>query len=59
MLCRKHFTGAGGKRAKDKSWMDVFVVIQKGELSMFIFGNNSVENTGAVGGGNWLVSEIS
>jgi len=39
--------------------MDVFVVIQKGELSMFIFVNTSVGNTGAVGGGNWLVSEIS
>lgn len=55
MLCRKHFTDAGGKRAKDKSWMDVFVVIQKGDLNMFTFGDNTAGNSGAVGGGNWLV----
>jgi hypothetical protein len=58
MLCRKHFTDAGGKRAKDKSWMDVFVVIQKGDLNMFTFGDNSAGNSGAVGGGNWLVNII-
>lgn len=56
MLCRKHFTDVGGKRAKDKAWMDVFVVIQKGELSMFTFGDHTSGNSGAVGGGNWLVS---
>ncbi|KAJ3570962.1 hypothetical protein NP233_g4061 [Leucocoprinus birnbaumii] len=54
ILCRKHFTDAGGKRAKDKSWMDVFVVIQKGELSMFTFGESSAGTSGVVGGGNWL-----
>ncbi|KAF9452365.1 hypothetical protein P691DRAFT_661128, partial [Macrolepiota fuliginosa MF-IS2] len=56
MLCRKHFTDAGGKRAKDKSWMDVFVVIQKGELNMFTFGDHSAGNSGTVGGGNWLAN---
>ncbi|KAF5354747.1 hypothetical protein D9756_005253 [Leucocoprinus leucothites] len=59
MLCRKHFTDAGGKRAKDKSWMDVFVVIQKGELSMFTFGDNTAGTSGAVGGGNWLANANS
>lgn len=59
MLCRKHFTEAGGKRAKDKSWMDVFVVIQKGDLNMFTFGDNSAGNSGALGGGNWLVNILS
>lgn len=56
MLCRKHFSDVGGKRAKDKTWMDVFVVIQKGELNMFTFGDHSSGTSGAVGGGNWLVS---
>ncbi|KAF8750728.1 Pleckstrin homology domain [Rhizoctonia solani] len=32
---------SAGKRAKVKTWMDVFVVIQKGELSMFVFGETS------------------
>lgn len=56
ILCRKHFSDVGGKRAKDKSWMNVFVVIQKGELNMFTFGDYSSGSSGAVGGGNWLVS---
>lgn len=55
-LCRKHFTDASGKRAKDKSWMDVFVVISKGDLNMFTFGDYTAGSSGAVGGGNWLVS---
>jgi PH/SEC7 domain-containing protein len=50
MLCRKQYWKAANKRAKDKNWLDVFVVVQKGELSMFTFE----ENGGA--GGNWLVS---
>lgn len=36
--------------------MDVFVVIQKGKLSMFTFGDYTAGSSGAVGGGNWLVS---
>ncbi|KAJ7072343.1 hypothetical protein C8F01DRAFT_1103571 [Mycena amicta] len=54
MLCRKQYWESVGKRAKDKAWLDVFVVIQKGELNMFIFGENSPGSSGAVGGGNWL-----
>ncbi|KAB5589161.1 Sec7-like domain containing protein [Ceratobasidium theobromae] len=58
MLCRKQYWESAGKRAKIKTWMDVFVVIQKGELSMFVFGESSA-SAGAgghdtVGGGNWL-----
>ena len=56
MLCRKHYWESTGKRAKSKAWMDVFVVIQKGELSMFTFGDNGLGGAGVVGGGNWLVS---
>lgn len=55
MLCRKHYWEATGKRAKDKSWLDVFVVIQKGELNMFTFGDNGAAGSGTFGGGNWLV----
>ncbi|KAG8694315.1 hypothetical protein FRC08_008568 [Ceratobasidium sp. 394] len=55
MLCRKQYWESAGKRAKAKTWMDVFVVIQKGELSMFVFGESSSSNGGStVGGGNWL-----
>lgn len=55
MLCRKQYNDTTGKRAKSKAWMDVFVVIQKGELNMFTFGNHAVDGQRAVGGGNWLV----
>jgi hypothetical protein len=58
MLCRKHFYEAENKRAKSKNWLDVFVVIQKGELSMFTFGEHGGGGTTAVGGGNWLVSTL-
>ncbi|KAG9099537.1 hypothetical protein FRC06_005181 [Ceratobasidium sp. 370] len=55
MLCRKQYWESAGKRAKAKTWMDVFVVIQKGELSMFVFGESSSSTGGdTVGGGNWL-----
>ncbi|CAK5265616.1 unnamed protein product [Mycena citricolor] len=54
MLCRKQYWESVGKRSKDKSWLDVFVVIQRGELNMFTFGDNSPGSSGAFGGGNWL-----
>ncbi|QRW24132.1 Sec7 guanine nucleotide exchange factor [Rhizoctonia solani] len=56
MLCRKQYWESAGKRAKVKTWMDVFVVIQKGELSMFVFGETSAHTGGGnqVGGGNWV-----
>ena len=57
MLCRKQYWEITGKRAKSRNWMDVVVVIQKGELSMFIFGDHGGGGGGVVGvgGGNWLV----
>ncbi|MCO5549584.1 hypothetical protein L7F22_003056 [Adiantum nelumboides] len=59
MLTRKQYWEAPHKRAKDKSWVDCFTVIQKGQLSMFRFGANSSSGTvkqrdPTVGGGNWL-----
>lgn len=55
MLCRKQYWESVGKRAKDKAWLDVFVVIQKGELNMFTFGDHTSGKSGTFGGGNWLV----
>ncbi|KAH7888837.1 hypothetical protein F5I97DRAFT_1804288 [Phlebopus sp. FC_14] len=54
MLCRKQYWESAGKRAKSKNWMDVFVVIQRGELNMFIFGEHGGGSSSVVGGGNWL-----
>ncbi|KAI0043650.1 hypothetical protein FA95DRAFT_1609196 [Auriscalpium vulgare] len=54
MLCRKQYNESAGKRAKSKAWLDVFVVIQKGELNMFTFGDNGGGGQRVVGGGNWL-----
>ncbi|PCH43866.1 hypothetical protein WOLCODRAFT_138645 [Wolfiporia cocos MD-104 SS10] len=54
MLCRKQYYESTGKRAKSKTWMDVFVVIQRGELSMFVFGEHAHGSSSVVGGGNWL-----
>lgn len=58
MLSRKVYNESVGKRAKNKNWLDVFVVIQKGQLNMFVFGaHNSSSSSGprgAMGGGNWL-----
>ncbi|RDB16953.1 hypothetical protein Hypma_002582 [Hypsizygus marmoreus] len=54
MLCRKQYWESTGRRARDKAWLDVFVVIQKGELNMFTFGDTSSGATGTFGGGNWL-----
>ncbi len=56
MLSRKQYWECTGKRAKSKQWLDVFVVIQKGELNMFVFnGHGGGSGTRGVGGGNWLV----
>jgi len=44
-----------GKRARDKSWLDVFVVIQKGELTCLFLGRILL-GPWCFGGGNWLVS---
>ncbi|KAN0061964.1 hypothetical protein ACQY0O_005959 [Thecaphora frezii] len=68
-LSRKYYWEAPGKRAKDKNWTDVFVVVQKGVLSMFRFGDTSSRSKqsqaqaskgagGAIGGGNWLSNAI-
>ncbi|KAI6046151.1 hypothetical protein EDC04DRAFT_2865015 [Pisolithus marmoratus] len=54
MLCRKQYWESAGRRAKSKGWLDVFTVIQRGELNMFVFGTHAGTSATVVGGGNWL-----
>jgi hypothetical protein len=54
-LCRKQYNESVGKRARSKAWLDVFVVIQKGQLNMFTFNEHGSAGQRVVGGGNWLV----
>ncbi|WOO77537.1 PH and SEC7 domain-containing protein [Vanrija pseudolonga] len=55
LLHRKIQVEAHGKRAPKKDWKQYFVVIQKGDLHMFIFGQGSGSfGGGSVGGGNWM-----
>lgn len=58
MLSRKLYWEAPNRRAKQKDWNKYFVVIQKGNLHLFVFGSGGGTSgtVGAVGGGNWLVS---
>ena len=60
LLRRKHYWDAPGKRSKgkDKDWLEVFVVIERGTVRMFRFGDQSGANGrgGGVGGGNWLAN---
>ncbi|KAK0520089.1 hypothetical protein OC842_007218 [Tilletia horrida] len=67
-LTRKHYYEGPHKRSKEKNWVEVFVVVQKGMLNMFQFNSNpsatikpSASNKGGggaavVGGGNWLAN---
>jgi hypothetical protein len=67
MVVHKHHLDGVDKRAKDRSWSEVFAVIQKGKMSLFSFSpNKSLRNKNrsrphaatlrkgaVVGGGNW------
>ncbi|TIC65009.1 hypothetical protein E3Q01_02370 [Wallemia mellicola] len=66
-LQRKHYYESDGKRSKDRNWLEVFVVIGRGDLKMFTFGESAgvqgAQSSGGIGGGNWtnnanLVGEI-
>ncbi|WRT65157.1 uncharacterized protein IL334_002100 [Kwoniella shivajii] len=56
LLSRKLYWESVGKRAKKNDWKQFFVVISKGELYMFTFGEKGGGGFmgGSVGGGNWL-----
>jgi hypothetical protein len=66
IVTHKHHLDGIDKRAKDRNWVEVFAVIQKGQLSLFSFTpNKSLRNKNrrgpggtlpkgaVVGGGNW------
>lgn len=58
-LQRKPYWDGPGKRSKQKHWKQYFVVIQSGDLHMFVFGESqsvAVRSGEGVGGGNWMVS---
>ncbi|OIW26546.1 hypothetical protein CONLIGDRAFT_601103 [Coniochaeta ligniaria NRRL 30616] len=66
MVVHKHHLDGIDKKAKDRTWTEVFAVIQKGQMSLFSFtpnkslrhkksrlaGGTLPKNT-VVGGGNW------
>ncbi|CAG8630447.1 1743_t:CDS:2, partial [Acaulospora morrowiae] len=59
LLIRKHSRESTSKKAKDRSWKECFVVVEKGELRMFKFETQSSRGStrmGAVGGGNWMAN---
>jgi hypothetical protein len=56
----KHHLEALDKKAKDRTWNEVFAVIEKGYMSLFSFSSKSMRNKSkskaigaVVGGGNW------
>ncbi|GAA6028264.1 hypothetical protein JCM8097_006946 [Rhodosporidiobolus ruineniae] len=61
ILHRKHYWETVGKRAKDKSWVQAFVVISAGELKMFRFDQGGGMRTGfgGIGGGDWTANASS
>ncbi|GAA5916121.1 hypothetical protein JCM6882_003942 [Rhodosporidiobolus microsporus] len=61
ILHRKHYWETAGKRSKDKSWVQAFVVISAGELKMFKFDSSggSRGGMGGLGGGDWTANASS
>ncbi|KAK1830506.1 hypothetical protein QBC39DRAFT_308766 [Podospora conica] len=67
MVTHKHHLDGVNKKAKDRTWTEMFAVVQKGQLSLFSFSpNKSLRNKNrlrshgssnqkgaVVGGGNW------
>jgi hypothetical protein len=56
----KHHLEAADKKAKHRDWVETFVVIEKGYMSLFSFSSKSMRHKskskavgGVVGGGNW------
>ncbi|KAG5438741.1 hypothetical protein PCANB_002461 [Pneumocystis canis] len=54
ILKHKHYL-ENFKRAKNRSWIECFAVLEKGKLKLFQFNNNKFsERKGIIGGGNWI-----
>jgi hypothetical protein len=64
ILKHKHHLESVDKKAKDRNWVECFVVIERGYVKLFQFNMNSKSTRnktksqtlpgGVVGGGNWL-----
>ncbi|KAK4124115.1 hypothetical protein N657DRAFT_571067 [Parathielavia appendiculata] len=72
LVTHKHHLDGIDKRARDRNWVEVFAVIQKGQLSLFSFTPNkslrhknrrgpggTLPKGAVVGGGNWQDNAIS
>lgn len=66
MVIHKHHLDVRGKRAKERSWTEVFGVIQKGQMSLFSFSKSQRQKprprtagSVAVGGGNWQDNAVN
>lgn len=55
VLSRKHYWDSPQRRAKDKNWTEVFVVVEKGTLSMFRFGSSASGSSSGGGGSSSTV----
>lgn len=54
-LYRPYIDPNTGRKNRKKDWMQVFVVVQRGQLKMFKFDSTSSSSAGGpVGGGNWM-----
>lgn len=56
LIYRKHYWESTARRSKDKTWLQVFVVISRGDLRMFRFDGAGTIRSGAgvaLGGGDW------
>ncbi|TWU78234.1 hypothetical protein ED733_008063 [Metarhizium rileyi] len=70
LTMHKHHLDGYGKRAKDRNWIEVFTVIQKGQISLFSFNASKSmrqksrsrlggKPSGPVGGGNWQDNAVN
>ncbi|KAG9251198.1 uncharacterized protein F5Z01DRAFT_628124 [Emericellopsis atlantica] len=60
LVIHKHHLDGVDKKARERNWSEVFVVIQKGQMSLFSFTSTKSQRqksrsraAGPVGGGNW------
>ncbi|KAG4305770.1 hypothetical protein PORY_000680 [Pneumocystis oryctolagi] len=54
ILKHKHYL-ENFKKAKNRSWIECFAVLEKGELKLFQFSNSKFsERRGIIGSGNWI-----
>jgi len=53
VLKSKHHLDANMKRSRERTWIESFVVIDKGQMRLFQFDSRRSKTTKHVGGGNW------